>query len=852
MPTFNISGIAYNIVSPVLVRDNTDIELYYEDTLIATDQTSSGVFSFSNITANTGTYEIKFGGTKYTGEGITREQVSAVVAKQYPASNAAISTSDSAAWEKMLTIDGVTVGNVSSGMWGATGSSVTIPQNATIDGVELVGYCKGATNYDSIVFIISNIDPSDSLIYSYGVPAPHTEYNTVTHTWATNPQTDLAWDIDNAINSTFGITRPTGAGQTVYLDSMYKNINYTVPIQDLTGLELISSSAKIDISGTAYTDNTKQTTATDGTKINLIINNTFKETVLTTNGEFLFPNYDVSVNDVINICFEVGVLFGDTEEIVVDANTDISGIELIASDHGIIDISGTGYLVTLDTTTVPDATTIQLFINDEYITNTLTSSGNYLFADVEAVIGDVVKVSFDGISYEGLTDHTIAQYESIADLNLATLSPSAAGMWSFEVLGTSLLYPTGTPRIKKVMTYDSDLSYRTVPSSGVAGSYYYYDYSSNLLVLPNTYSENDTAVVSYIADNTCAYSVINPASVTTWATATDYVYGQLVRPSQSTKYAYKCIQNHTSSENITTANSSYWKSLDTNNTIDVYTSDNTDYDANTHTGLFYSFPIKSTTDYRSLSDINLNPAITGISEGFIFISDEENTPARANITTYPDNNSIYYVGDGPYIFSTVSIIAQVVDAKDNYVSGETVTWSYKIDSGAITPIGSDSGDHQLEFTTITNIGGFVSLSVGDHFLNEKGLTPGHTITFYLYHGATKLAEIGPLAPIEINPNTAGSYIHTVVTKTENLYTISSWVETSVDGAWKRKTTGGSINFFKVDKNGITTQITDKNNNTSADLSVTFPYIATIEEIDLTGSTLVYAKYGDIRSNTVKL
>lgn len=848
MPTFNISGIAYNIVSPVLVRDNTDIELYYEDTLIATDQTSSGVFSFSNITADPGTYEIKFGGTKYTGEGITREQVSAVVAKQYPASNAAMSTSDATAWEKMLTIDGVTVGNVSSGIWGATGSSVTIPQNATIDGVELVGYCKGATNYDSILFVISNIDPSTSLTYSYPVTAPHTEYNTVTHTWTNNPQTDLAWDIDNAINSTFGITRPTGAGQTVYLDSMYKNINYTVPIQNLTGLELISSSANIDISGTAYTDNTKQTTADDGTKVNLVINNIFKETVLTTNGEFLFPNYDVSVNDVINICFEVGILFGDTEEIVVEANTDISGIELVASDHGIIDISGTGYLVTLDTTTVPDATTIQLFINDEYITKTLTASGNYLFADVEVVIGDVVKVSFDGVTYEGLTDHTIVQYESIADLNLATLSPSAAGMWSFEVLGTSLLYPTGTPRIKKVMTYDSDLSYRTVPGSGVAGSYYYYDYSSDILVLPNTYSENDTAVVSYIADNTCSYSVINPASVTTWATATAYVYGQLVRPSQSTKYAYKCIQNHTSG-NITTANSSYWKALDTNNTIDVYTSDNTDYDAGAHTGLFYSFPIKSSTEYRSLSDINLNPALTGISEGFIFISDEDNTPVSANITTYPGNNSIYYIDATPDVFSTVSIIAQVVDAKDNYVSGEAVIWSYKIDDGAIETIVPDSGDPQLEFTETTNIGGFVSLSVGDHFLNDKSLTPGHTITFYLYHGATELAEIGPLAPIKINSNTDGSYVHTVVTKTENLYTISSWVETSVD--WKR-ITSGNITFFKVDKNGITTQITDKHNDTSIALSGTFPNIATIDGIDLTGSTLIYAKYGDIRSNTVKL
>jgi hypothetical protein len=249
-----------------------------------------------------------------------------------PTADAAISTSDATAWEKMLSVDSVTVGQDSAGSWGATGNNVTIPETAVISSIQLIGVCKGnAAN--EIIFILSNIAPNDAIVYSdilTGVSSAG--YVTANGTvYTTNPQDSAAWTIAKAKDSTFGITRPGGAGQVIYLDEMHKKIDYTVPIVNMTGLELISTSTKIEVSGKAYTDETLLTYVTNGTAVKLKKNGVYVSSTTTTSGTFTFSDLTVSVSDVLTVYMDSTTYYGLYNMTVVDNSADFTGISLYSA-----------------------------------------------------------------------------------------------------------------------------------------------------------------------------------------------------------------------------------------------------------------------------------------------------------------------------------------------------------------------------------------------------------------------------------------------------------------------------------------------------------------------------------------
>lgn len=378
-------------------------------------------------------------------------------------------------------------------------------------------------------------------------------------------------------------------------------------------------------------------------------------------------------------------------------------------------------------------------------------------------------------------------------------TPVSTGTWSFSINGAGLSYPQGTPNIVKVMTITNELVTTTIDEENR-----YID-ETGILVLPTTCSIDDDVIVTYLADGTCAYAI---------------------DPDNG------------------------------NNILSVYTSQTID----AQNAIYYSYPKTTSSVWREITDVDLNPSVTGVYEGFLFIDNEsaaETTPTTVTFETYPKLGQIQYIT--PNIFAPVTVIAKVTNSYENPVNGVDITWHYKKNDDSITEIVDATG---VLATRTTSIGGYISLTVDDTFLQSisGGFASSDTITFYVYYDGSSLGNTGTIEPVEINASIKTSYVHAVKTSVNGLATITAWreEEEQVGHTWTRVAENNDeISFYKIDKNGIVSTLYDSSqNNTFTPLQV-FPYTASITGIDLSDADYIYACYEDspgtyIQSNIIKV
>ena len=371
---------------------------------------------------------------------------------------------------------------------------------------------------------------------------------------------------------------------------------------------------------------------------------------------------------------------------------------------------------------------------------------------------------------------------------------ATAALWYFEVRAARLLYPFGSPLLSAVVA--NYYNQTAAPVVLTAGTDYYYD-TSSWLILPATLVLGQSCDVQYYADNSCAW-------------------------------------DHDSMGNPI---------------LSVYTSAGVTGSALTGVGLTFCYQCAAGTVLRSLDTVNLNPLVTGASEGFLYITNQVTTPSQVTFDASPSGGILPIVSTTGPRFGTLALVARLLDGLGNPISNQAVTWSYQKNAGAWTALATDT---ETVAGTVTAADGTVGASIGNTFLRTTaGLGLTDTLHFCVNiagapaTGTVATSSTGPYTPTSVNQHTASSYLHLVQAlayqdDTGSYYNLCVWEETLLSGAWQRRGATGTIALYTVAPDGTISAATTATGLATGTAPTPFPCAITFTNVPLTSGMRLYA------------
>jgi len=248
-----------------------------------------------------------------------------------------------------------------------------------------------------------------------------------------------------------------------------------------------------------------------------------------------------------------------------------------------------------------------------------------------------------------------------------------------------------------------------------------------------------------------------------------------------------------------------------------------------------SYQVEGSLDYREFDTLDFHPLECGMTNGFLFIAEEEQVVSTITFKSTPESGILYNTSYIP-----VHVMARVTDKYNNPVPNLRLIWQWSTDGVTFTDFVSADN---IKSSPMTDYEGQTGILIGNTFLDAQA---PETLTLQLRDEAesTLPATTYALYKEEIDTYT-GIYLTVVASflrKDEQgyHYTVGIWEE-GFPGTWGRIGTSDQVfQLFVIDPSGLCRQLVDADGSLERTASTDFKATAVFQDTIIVPGTKIYA------------